>query len=137
MAPIDFVTLVVQIGKGLTAAHRASIVHRDIKPENIFLCDTEGGEIFVKLLDFGTAKLEKKATARTTVPGEIMGTPWYMSPEQSIGASDIDERSDIWSLGVVAFEALTGRKPFDGSSVSAIALAIHGPLPKMTDIVAE
>ncbi len=137
MEPMDVVELVVQVGKALSKAHKASIIHRDIKPENIFLCDTEGGEIFVKLLDFGTARRETETTSRTTVPGQIMGTPYYMSPEQSVGASDIDERSDIWSLGVVAFEALTGKKPFDGASVGAITIAIHGPLPKLTDIVPD
>jgi len=135
--PMEVVTLVVQVGKALSKAHKASIVHRDIKPENIFLCDTEGGEVFVKLLDFGTARRDVETTSRTTVPGQIMGTPHYMSPEQSVGASEIDERSDIWSLGVVAFEAFTGQKPFDGPSVGAITIAIHGPLPKMTDIVPE
>ncbi len=138
MDPTDVVALVVQVGKALSKAHKASIVHRDIKPENIFLCETEGrGEIFVKLLDFGTARRETETTSRTTVPGQIMGTPYYMSPEQSVGSSDIDERADIWSLGVVAFEALTGRKPFDGPSVGAITIAIHGPLPKMTDILPD
>ncbi|OJY19797.1 MAG: hypothetical protein BGO98_40720 [Myxococcales bacterium 68-20] len=139
MAPVDVVTIIGQIGKALSKAHKASIIHRDIKPENIFLCDTETerGEIFVKLLDFGTARRETERSSRTTVPGQIMGTPYYMSPEQSVGSTEIDERSDIWSLGVVAFEALTGQKPFDGASVGAITIAIHGPLPKMTDLVPD
>jgi serine/threonine protein kinase len=136
MDPADVVALVTQTGKALSKAHRAQIIHRDIKPENIFLCDTDGGEIFVKLLDFGTARRETEKRSRTTVPGQIMGTPHYMSPEQSVGC-DIDERSDIWSLGVVVFEALTGQKPFDGASVGAITIAIHGPLPRMTDVVRE
>ncbi len=141
MDPIDVVTIIGQIGKALSKAHKASIIHRDIKPENIFLCEseteTERGEIFVKLLDFGTARRETERSSRTTVPGQIMGTPYYMSPEQSVGSAEIDERSDIWSLGVVAFEALTGQKPFDGASVGAITIAIHGPLPKMTEIVPD
>jgi serine/threonine-protein kinase len=143
MDPVDAVALVVQIAKGLWKAHKAAIVHRDIKPDNIFLCDTEPsarsderGEIFVKLLDFGTAKREDASTSRTTEPGQIMGTPHYMSPEQSVGG-EIDERSDIWSLGVVVFEALTGRRPFDGGSIGAITMAIHGPLPKMSDFAPE
>ncbi|HVH46880.1 MAG TPA: serine/threonine-protein kinase, partial [Labilithrix sp.] len=82
MDPKDVVALVVQIGKALSKAHKAGIVHRDIKPDNIFLCETEGGEIFVKLLDFGTARRDTQASSRTTVPGQIMGTPYYMSPEQ-------------------------------------------------------
>lgn len=135
--PLDVVSIVMQIGKALSKAHKANIVHRDIKPDNIFLCDTDDGQIFVKLLDFGTAKKDDKSQAsRTTVPGQIMGTPYYMSPEQSVGA-DIDERSDIWSLGVVVFEALTGQKPFDGGSIGAITIAIHGPLPKVTERAPE
>ncbi|MBX3213256.1 MAG: serine/threonine protein kinase [Labilithrix sp.] len=137
MDPLEVVAFVSQIGKALSKAHKASIVHRDIKPDNIFLCETEGGEVFAKLLDFGTARRETETSSRTTVPGQIMGTPYYMSPEQSVGAADIDERSDIWSLGVVAFEALTGHKPFDGASVGAITIAIHGPLPNMTDLAPE
>ncbi|MBX3223786.1 MAG: serine/threonine protein kinase [Labilithrix sp.] len=137
MDPLDVITFVGQIGKALSKAHKASIVHRDIKPDNIFLCETEGGEVFAKLLDFGTARRETETSSRTTVPGQIMGTPYYMSPEQSVGSADIDERSDIWSLGVVAFEALTGQRPFDGASVGAITIAIHGPLPKVTDAVPE
>ncbi|MCW5833792.1 MAG: serine/threonine protein kinase [Labilithrix sp.] len=137
MDPLEVVAFVNQIGKALSKAHKASIIHRDIKPENIFLCETEGGEVFAKLLDFGTARRETETSSRTTVPGQIMGTPYYMSPEQSVGSADLDERSDIWSLGVVAFEALTGQKPFDGASVGAITIAIHGPLPKMTDIAPE
>ncbi len=132
MAPADVVTLVCQLGKALSKAHRASIIHRDLKPENIFLCETDGGELFVKLLDFGTARRE--TGARQTTPGLIVGTPCYMSPEQSVGAPDLDERSDIWSLGVVAFEALTGKRPFDGPSVGAIAVAVHGPAPKVTGV---
>jgi serine/threonine protein kinase len=154
MDPTEVVALVIQIGKALSKAHKAGIVHRDIKPDNIFLCDTDsshsshsshgqGGlerspEIFVKLLDFGTAKREARSgdAARTTMPGQIMGTPYYMSPEQSVGA-ELDERSDIWSLGVVVFEALTGRKPFDGTSIGAITVAIHGPRPTMSSFVPE
>ena len=152
MRPEEVVALVVQVGREITKAHKAGIIHRDIKPDNIFLCDTrdrvpdpdtsgahpavdEQAEVFVKLLDFGTAK-RAEAVSKTTVPGQIMGTPYYMSPEQSIGG-DLDERSDIWSLGVVVFEALTAKKPFDGASIGAIALAIHGVAPKLSAIVPE
>jgi eukaryotic-like serine/threonine-protein kinase len=131
LGPDAVVALVVQLGKVLSRAHRAGIVHRDIKPENIFLCETEHkGEVFVKLLDFGTARSDRDPT-RATIPGQIMGTPHYMSPEQSVG-SEVDATTDVWSLGVVAYEALTGKKPFEGPSVGAIAIAIHGPLPTIT-----
>jgi serine/threonine-protein kinase len=136
MPPAEVAVILGQVGKALARAHRASIIHRDVKPENIFLCDSEGGEPFVKLLDFGAARRDGGGS-RATVPGQIMGTPYYMSPEQSVGAVDLTAASDVWSLGVVAFEALTGRRPFEGSSVGAVTMAIHGPTPKMTDVVAD
>lgn len=143
----EVVCLVVQVARALTKAHRAGVVHRDIKPENIFLCrqDEEDGDvarepIFVKLLDFGTAKTSTDVgpSSRTvTSPGELLGTPYYMSPEQIASAGEVDLRTDVWSFGVVVFEALTGKKPFDGGTVAGITLAIHGVPPRMTDVVPE
>jgi eukaryotic-like serine/threonine-protein kinase len=135
MDPTQVMNVVVQIGKALSKAHRAGIIHRDIKPDNIFICDTDDGQLFVKLLDFGTAK-RHDASSRATIPGQIMGTPYYMSPEQSVGA-ETDERSDLWSLGVVVFEAVTGVRPFDGVSIGAITMAIHGPTPMMASYVED
>jgi eukaryotic-like serine/threonine-protein kinase len=152
MEPRAVVTLVLQMAKALAKAHRAGVIHRDIKPENIFLCETDGGELFVKLLDFGTAKAldDQQPTAiptgesfddvearPKTNPGELLGTPWYMSPEQIVRAAEVDARADVWSLGVVVFEALTGVKPFDGATVGAIALAVHTTSPKVTDFAPE
>lgn len=142
LEPAEAAQVVVQIGKALAKAHKAGIVHRDIKPENIFMCSVDPTEsdatdpfpVNVKLLDFGTAKEAKASSA--TIPGEIMGTPYYMSPEQAIGAT-VDGKTDMWSLGVVAFEMLTGNKPFDGASVGAIALAIHGGIPKLSSRVSD
>ena len=126
----DIITIVDQLAKALGRAHRVGVIHRDLKPDNIFLVDIEGGEPFVKLLDFGTAK-DKRPLGATT-EGELVGTPYYMSPEQILGEA-IDIRTDIWSLGVVAFEALTGKRPFEGPTVGAITLAIHTTHPKLTD----
>jgi serine/threonine-protein kinase len=116
--------------KALGQAHRAGIVHRDIKPDNIFLSTSEDGEFFVKLLDFGIAKKDDGATSMgATRTGAVMGTPYYMSPEQVVGAR-LDLRTDLWSLGVVAFEAMTGAKAFDGETLGALAVAVtHGPMP--------
>jgi hypothetical protein len=109
-------------------------VHRDIKPDNIFLCDAEGGELFAKLLDFGIAKRDQhKVTSAATTTGAVVGTPYYMSPEQIVGDKDTDARTDIWSLGVVAYEAMTGKRPFEGSTVGAITLAIHTATRRITD----
>ena len=125
LEPSETAAVIVQIGKALTKAHKAGIVQRDIKPENIFLCtpDVDQGSdagIFAKLLDFGTAKRDQHASSPSaTQPGEIMGTPYYMSPEQSVGAM-LDERTDLWSLGVVAFEApATGQEAVRSSKCSA------------------
>jgi serine/threonine protein kinase len=135
MAPAEVTILVTQLAKALAKAHRVQVVHRDLKPENVFLCDVEGGEAFVKLLDFGTAKDEARAQFTTTA-GQLVGTPYYMSPEQILG-EEVDTRADIWSLGVLAFEAITGTRPFEGITVGAITLAIHTTKPRMTDVVPE
>ncbi len=131
MAPVEVVNVVVQLSRALDRAHARGIVHRDIKPNNIFLCDAGNGEIFVKLLDFGIAKgMDTPKPESGTKTGSMVGTPYYMSPEQVLGSKNIDFRTDLWSVGVVAFEALTGTKPFDAATVGGIAIKIHSePLP--------
>jgi serine/threonine-protein kinase len=124
LSPSEVSALYVQIGKALGKAHAVGIVHRDIKPDNIFLCDGDAGEVFVKILDFGIAKADAQLGSNTST-GQIMGTPFYMSPEQILAHKDIDLRADVWALGVVAFECLTGQRPYDGESVGALTLAIH------------
>jgi serine/threonine protein kinase len=134
MAPRDVAALVAQVAKALGKAHQVGVVHRDIKPDNIFLCDADNGELFVKLLDFGIAKRDQhKVTSAATTTGAVVGTPYYMSPEQIVGDKDTDARTDIWSLGVVAFEAMTGKRPFEGTTVGAITLAIHTATRRITD----
>jgi serine/threonine-protein kinase len=141
MAPSDVANMIAQVAKALGKAHQVGVIHRDIKPENIFLCDANadgdgaGGEMFVKLLDFGIAKRDQLVEGSATTTGQVVGTPYYMSPEQIVGEKVIDARTDIWSLGVVAFEAITGVRPFAGTTVGAITLAIHTAKPKMTALV--
>src|SRR5438309_8213470 len=108
--------LIAQIGEALDYAHRKGIIHRDVKPANIIL--TTDGK--VKITDFGIAKV---ASSNLTTTGQFLGTPNYMSPEQVSGAP-VDGRSDIFSLGVVLYELLTGRKPFQGDNLTAISYKI-------------
>lgn len=104
--------IVGQAARGLNAAHRLGIIHRDLKPDNIFLTKDSDGELLVKVVDFGIAKLRESATQ--TLTGTVVGTPAYMSFEQASGmkSEDLDARSDIYSFGVVAYEMLTGHVPF-------------------------
>ncbi|HVY46219.1 MAG TPA: serine/threonine-protein kinase, partial [Minicystis sp.] len=120
LAPEEGVPLLRGIAKALDAAHAAGIAHRDLKPENVFLVIEEDGTTFPKLLDFGIAKLLGESSAgHKTRTGTPMGTPAYMSPEQCRG-KNVDHRTDLYSLGVVAHEVLTGRLPFDGDDVMEI-----------------
>lgn len=133
---------VVQVASALAAAHAAGIIHRDIKPENIML-RPDG---FVKVLDFGLAKLTDRSPAREhsdsdastlfgTSPGIVMGTVSYMSPEQARGLA-VDERTDIFSLGVVLYEMIRGRRPFDGATTSDVMVSIleRQPAPLIEDL---
>jgi len=128
LPPLEVASVVTQVGKALARAHERGIVHRDVKPENIFLCDVGGGEVFVKLLDFGVAKGTGQLTSKTQT-GTVIGSPQYMSPEQMLASKALDHRSDLWSLGVVAYEALTGSLPFDSETMAGLALQVHGEDP--------
>ncbi len=109
--------IVLEAANALAAAHDAGIVHRDIKPENIML---EGPDRHVRLMDFGIAKAVDSGDKELTGTGVIVGTPQYMSPEQATGEPAIDQRSDQYSLGVVAYQMLSGRAPFEGETARAI-----------------
>jgi serine/threonine-protein kinase len=113
----DKLDIVAQLCNGLGYAHSQGVVHRDVKPANVFLL--EDGT--VKLLDFGIAKL---ATSTLTRQGDVVGSAPYMSPEQVAGTQDLDGRSDVWSTGVLLFELLTGRKPFDGDGLTTVIVGI-------------
>src|SRR5450755_1323577 len=106
--------IVVQACRGLAVAHKATIVHRDLKPENLFVTDAGDGSDLIKVLDFGIAKLRVADAGVVTGTGATFGTAYYMSPEQARGAGEVDPRTDVWSMGVVLYELLSGRKPFLG-----------------------
>jgi formylglycine-generating enzyme required for sulfatase activity/predicted Ser/Thr protein kinase len=115
----EVVEITRQICSGLSVAHKLGIVHRDIKPDNIMLANAEDGELVVKLLDFGIARLsEAGAGGSQTQTGIVMGTPYYMSPEQALGhtGDKIDLRSDIYSLGMVVYQMMTAKLPFESAS---------------------
>jgi eukaryotic-like serine/threonine-protein kinase len=121
----ETLTLCLQAARGLVAAHAAGIVHRDIKPDNLFVLDST--RTLVKILDFGISKFLYSDAPPLTREGRMLGTFSYMAPEQMRGATDVDERADIYSLGIVLYECLVGRPPFVAQSVPSLAqLVVQG-----------
>ena len=128
----DIVAILTDVLEALEAAHAKGIVHRDLKPENVYLTAGRKGERIVKLLDFGIARLtaDTGQVTRLTQPGAVMGTPYYMSPEQARGDQNVDAGVDIYAAGVMLFEALTGRLPFAGSTFhQVLAQSLTAPFP--------
>jgi len=126
-----------QIAEGLAAAHACQVIHRDLKPGNVVLTRRQGQEDFVKILDFGLAKIIDPTGSSVLTPmGQTFGTVEYISPEQACDL-DLDHRADIYSLGVVAFEMLTGQVPFTGGVVDVVAAHVHAPPPALADLAPE
>jgi serine/threonine protein kinase len=120
------VHIMSQVCDALSAAHAKGIVHRDLKPENIFLLERGNDPAFVKVVDFGISKMHESGSENRslTQTGTALGTPYYMAPEQCQGKKDLDPRADIYSLGVIVFQALTRRYPFDDESYPMLVLKI-------------
>ncbi len=115
--------LFAQIAKGLEVAHEHQLVHRDLKPDNIFLCGSRDGDV-VKILDFGSIRVNRAGVKRITIMGTTIGSPFYMAPEQAQGLAELDHRADVWSIAAIAYEAITGKVPFEGVGDGQILHAI-------------
>ena len=136
MVPVEETARIVrQVARALSRAHERGIVHRDLKPENIFLVKgPDDDEEVAKVLDFGIAKIKTTPGAvgvsSSTKTGTLLGTPFFMSPEQARGLRSVDHRTDVWSLGVIVFKCVTGTLPFDGESLGDLLVKIcTAPIP--------
>jgi serine/threonine-protein kinase len=135
LSPAETSKVMTETARAVNRAHELGIVHRDLKPANLFLVRNDDDEI-LKVLDFGLAKWRRAPGALTqgaaTATNLVMGTPYYMSPEQMNGSRDADHRSDLWALGVIAFECLTGTRPYDGDNLIAVGMKVYSaPVPPL------
>ena len=132
------VKIALQLTLGLVSAHAAGVIHRDLKPENVMLVSRDGDADFAKILDFGIAKVPVRGE-KLTVAGSVFGTPEYMAPEQASGGQ-VDERTDLYTVGTVLYEMLSGRAPFagrDNASQAILAQLTEAPPPLPTSIDTE
>ena len=144
LPPADVVRILTQVARAVGKAHEAGIVHRDLKPDNVFLVKEEDHEI-AKVLDFGIAKVSSQGVqpGSGTRTGAVLGTPYYMSPEQAQGTKSVDFRSDLWSMAVIAYQCVTGELPFKSEALGDLILKIcmlplpvpsaHANVPKAFD----
>jgi serine/threonine protein kinase len=135
LMPSEVAHVLREMSRGVERAHAAGIVHRDLKPPNVFMARVDGVEI-VKVLDFGIAKMlgEPRDAHLQTQAGFVVGTPAYMSPEQILG-KPVDHRADLWQMAIIAFECMTGKRPFDGVTLGQLFMAVCTlPMPVPSDV---
>jgi hypothetical protein len=138
LSPAIAVQTLLPVASALASAHGKGIVHRDLKPDNVLLITDESGALVPKVVDFGIAKLLSNDPDRPfTLAGEVLGSPDYMSPEQARGADNVGEATDVWAFSVVLYEAVAGRRPFDGPNYNSLIAAIltndPPPIPGLGD----
>ncbi len=138
LTPAIAVQTLLPVASALASAHGKGIVHRDLKPDNVLLITDESGALVPKVVDFGIAKLLSNDPDRPfTLAGEVLGSPDYMSPEQARGADNVGEATDVWAFSVVLYEAVAGRRPFDGPNYNSLIAAIltndPPPIPGLGD----
>lgn len=139
LAPEETARIMSEVARALTRAHEAGIIHRDLKPDNVFLTENDDTEV-AKVLDFGVARIEQFSTdqAGMTSTGAVLGTPYYMSPEQAEGSKMMDHRTDIWAMAVMTYECIVGVRPFVGETLGALFVSICSrdiPVPSTAGVV--
>jgi len=131
MSATQAVQMLLPVASGLAAAHTRGIIHRDIKPANIIIVPDGASNYLPKIVDFGIAKVVQRDSSVITQAGMVLGSLEYMSPEQAEGKQEVDEQTDVWALCVVLYELITGRRPFEGKSITAMIYALYAldPVP--------
>ncbi len=127
--PARALRILAQIALGLDDAHSFGVIHRDLKPDNVFLVDTPAGDQ-IRILDFGSVKLQMETGPKLTAFGTTLGSPYYMSPEQAMGKADVDNRTDGFALTAILYEMLSGKVAFSGSQVAEILMKIVNAMPE-------